>query len=126
MATAPSTLRADTHWLGSRTFAELTAALAVLAVGAGAGYQFLDLYQRVVLPGRPAMAVPTPVYGVPLADREAVERLQRVKQLLGEASAYRVARREDWAEARGYVDEALRLDAANPTALALHQRLTAS
>jgi tetratricopeptide (TPR) repeat protein len=77
-----------------------------------------SFYETALAPLRRPIARPTVEQTVRRDDRDAVERLQRVKDLLGEAVAYRNARRLEWADAA--LAEALTLDPESPDALAVH------
>ena len=87
---------------------------------AAAGGAALQTYESVIVPSLAPAPVPAALRGVPASDRAAVERFQRANDLLGEAVAYRAAKRQDWADAA--LAEALALDPENPMALQLHEQ----
>lgn len=104
--------------------AELVTAAVLVSLCALGGFSFWRLYETHVLPHVPHVSTPAPPVSVLLDDRDAVKRLQRVKLLLGEANAYRVAYRSDWAEAA--LSAALVLDPTNEEALAVRAAWDAS
>jgi len=91
----------------------------VLCAGAYAGWRFST---EVLQPARPAFASPSlSPRGVLASDRQAVEDFQAAIEAAGEANAYLLAKKYDWA--RETVDRALRLDSQNPTALSVDAQL---
>jgi tetratricopeptide (TPR) repeat protein len=97
--------------------AEFLAAVFVLGVVSAT---LLRAY-AVYAPGLATQRLPVPgpmlEYSVRRDDRDAVERLQRATELLGEAVTYRASRRPEWAEAS--LAQALALDPNNTAALAV-------
>jgi len=91
----------------------------LLLAGAYAGWRFST---DVLQPARPAFEAPslTP-RGVLASDRQAVKDFQAALEAAGEANAYLLAKKYDWA--RETVDRALRLDPQNPTALSVDAQL---
>ena len=94
--------------------AEWLCALLLLGAVGAAGGGALRLYERAIVPSLTPPVVPAAPYGVPASDRDAMERLQLTNDLLGEAIAYRNAKRQDWADA--VLARALELDPSHPTA----------
>ena len=92
-------------------------ALALIGAVTAAGSAALRAYQAAILPTLVQPSVPAAPRGVPAADRAAVERFQLTNDLLGEAIAYRNAKRQDWADAT--LARALELDPSDPMALQL-------
>jgi hypothetical protein len=89
----------------------------VVSIAVLTSYSAWRVYETAALPLRAPVAVSRAGPAVRLDDRKAVKRAQRVKELLGEANAYRAAKRQEWAdEALG---KALALDPANAEARAI-------
>ncbi|HEU5314874.1 MAG TPA: hypothetical protein VFX49_02105 [Chloroflexota bacterium] len=116
--------RALTRSTRSTPAAELVAAVAVFTLFALGAVRAQRFYETDLAPLRRPIARATVEQTVRRDDRDAVERLQRVKDLLGEAVAYRNARRLAWADAA--LAEALALDPASPEALAVRDAWAAN
>ena len=112
------------RWGGvSSSRAEWLCALVLIGAVTAAGSSAARMYATVIAPSLPQPSVPAAPRGVRADDREAVERFQRVNDLLGEAVVYRNDKRQDWADEA--LAAVLALDPANPTAHELRRQWTA-
>ena len=108
-------------WGGvSSSRAEWLCALVLLAAVSGTGVGAARVYATVIEPTVKQPSVPAAPSGVRADDRAAVERFQRVNDLLGEAVAYRNGKRQAWADEA--LAAVLALDPTNPTAHQLRQQ----
>jgi len=108
-------------WKVSEAAAEVVAALVVVALCGTLAFFAWRLYDTAILPNRAVLdLVPVEPVSVRLDDREAVERLQRVLELLGAAAVFREAKRQEWAE--DALGQALQLDPTHRDALAMRAR----